>query len=102
MPATRSTACRRNVSRCSTALTRSAKGFTGVWLAYNAILKVTATDGGIKAEGWKWEQGDWKAGCDFDIKGKVAGGKFRLRGKGARNPDTLERDHGMPDRQPPR
>ncbi len=69
------------------------EGLAGVWLAYNAILKVTATDDGIKAEGWKWEQGDWKAGCDFDMKGKVAGGKFISEEK-RKNPDTLERDHG--------
>ena len=48
---------------------------------------------GIKAEGWKWEQGDWKAGCDFDMKGKVAGGRFTSEEK-RKNPDTLERDHG--------
>lgn len=67
-------------------------GLTGVWLAYNAILKVTAAeDGGIKAEGWKWEQGDWKAGCDFDMTGKVDGGKF-ISGEKRKNPDTLERD----------
>jgi uncharacterized protein YecT (DUF1311 family) len=67
-------------------------GLVGVWLAYNAILKVTATeDGGIKAEGWKWEQGDWKAGCDFDMAGKLVGGKF-ISDEKRKNPDTLERD----------
>ena len=54
---------------------------------------MTATgDGGIKAEGWKWEQGDWKAGCDFDMTGKMIGGKFVSNEK-RKNPDTLERDH---------
>jgi len=68
-------------------------GLVGVWLGYNAILKVTATeDGDIKAVGWKWEQGDWKAGCDFDMTGKVADGKF-VSDEKRKNPDTLERDH---------
>ena len=68
-------------------------GLVGVWLAHNAILKITATDdGGIKAEGWKWEQGDWKAGCEYDMAGKVAGGKF-VSDEPRKNPDTLERDH---------
>ncbi len=68
-------------------------GLAGLWLGYNAILKVTPTpDGGLKADGWKWEQGDWKAGCDFEISGKVVNGVFRSAG-GRKNPDTLERDH---------
>ena len=67
-------------------------GFAGIWLGYNAILKVTPTDGGLKAEGWKWDQGDWKAGCDYEISGKVVNGVFRS-GQGRKNPDTLERDH---------
>jgi uncharacterized protein YecT (DUF1311 family) len=68
-------------------------GLAGLWLGYNAILKVTPTpDGGLKADGWKWEQGDWKAGCDFEIKGRIVNGVFRSAG-GGKNPDTLERDH---------
>lgn len=68
-------------------------GLAGVWLAHNAILKVTATAAGdIEATGWKWQQGDWKAGCDFGMKGKVIGGKFVADEK-RKNPDTLERDH---------
>lgn len=68
-------------------------GLAGIWLSHTAILKVTAAeDGSLKAEGWKWDQGDWKAGCDFDIKGKVSGGVFRSDEK-RKNPDTLERDH---------
>lgn len=68
-------------------------GLTGIWLAYNAILKVTqAADGSLKAEGWKWDQGDWKAGCDFDMTGKMVGGKF-VSDEKRKNPDTLERDH---------
>jgi len=68
-------------------------GLVGIWLAHNAVLKVTAMDdGGIKAEGWKWEQGDWKAGCEFDMTGKVTGGKF-VSDEKRKNPDTLERDH---------
>lgn len=70
-------------------------GLAGVWLAYNAIIKVTANDdGSLKAEGWKWEQGDWKAGCDYDMKGKIVGGAFRSD-EPRKNPDTLERDHAM-------
>jgi uncharacterized protein YecT (DUF1311 family) len=70
-------------------------GLTGVWLAYNAILKVTANDdGSLTGEGWKWEQGDWKAGCDYAINGKLVGGVFRADDQGI-NPDTLERDHAM-------
>ena len=70
-------------------------GLAGVWLGYNAILKVTVNDdGSLKAEGWKWEQGDWKAGCDYDMSGKMVGGAFRSDDKG-KNPDTLERDHAL-------
>lgn len=69
-------------------------GFAGLWLAYNAVLKVTATeDGGIKAQGWKWDQGDWKGGCEFDMTGKVIGARFVADEK-RKNPDTLERDRG--------
>jgi uncharacterized protein YecT (DUF1311 family) len=71
------------------------KGLAGVWLSYTAILNVTQTqDGGLEGKGWKWEQGDWKAGCDYDIDGKVVGGVFRS-GEQRKNPDTLERDHAM-------
>ena len=70
-------------------------GLAGVWLAYNAVIKVTANeDGSLTAQGWKWDQGDWKAGCDYDMKGKVVGGIFRSADKG-KSPDTLERDHAM-------
>jgi uncharacterized protein YecT (DUF1311 family) len=68
-------------------------GVAGVWLAYNAIIKVTAdADGSLSAQGWKWDQGNWKAGCDYDMTGKLVGGVFRADDKG-KNPDTLERDH---------
>jgi uncharacterized protein YecT (DUF1311 family) len=68
-------------------------GLVGLWLSYSAILKVTATkDGGLKAEGGKWSQGDWKGGCEFDMEGKVVHGVFRSDEK-RKNPDTLERDH---------
>jgi hypothetical protein len=34
-------------------------GLVGTWLAYNAVIEVTANeDGSLKAKGWKWEQGD--------------------------------------------
>ena len=71
------------------------KGLAGVWLSYTAILNVTQMeDGGLEGKGWKWEQGDWKAGCDYDIEGKVVGGVFRSD-EHRKNPDTLERDHAM-------
>jgi uncharacterized protein YecT (DUF1311 family) len=70
-------------------------GLAGVWLAYNAILKITMEkDGSLKGEGWKWDQGDWKAGCDYDMTGRIVGGVFRST-EPRRNPDTLERDHAM-------
>ena len=70
-------------------------GLAGAWLSATAILNVTQTaDGGLKAVGWKWEQGDWKAGCDYDMEGKVVKGVFRS-GEERKNPDTLERDHAM-------
>ena len=68
-------------------------GFVGVWLAHNAILEVKpSADGSLTARGWKWEQGDWKAGCDYEIKGRILNGVFRSEEK-RKNPDTLERDH---------
>jgi hypothetical protein len=68
-------------------------GFAGVWLAHNAILEVKqAADGSLTTRGWKWEQGDWKAGCAYEFKGKVINGGFRSEEK-RKNPDTLERDH---------
>ncbi len=67
-------------------------GLAGLWLSSTAILKVTPrADGGLKAEGWKWDQGDWKAGCDFDITGKIVAGVFRSDER-RENPDTLERN----------
>jgi uncharacterized protein YecT (DUF1311 family) len=70
-------------------------GLAGVWLAHNAIIKITVDqDGSLTGQGWKWEQGDWKAGCDYEIYGKMVGGAFRSDDKG-KNPDTLERDHAM-------
>jgi uncharacterized protein YecT (DUF1311 family) len=70
-------------------------GLTGVWLSYTAILNVTtADDGGIEGKGWKWEQGSWKDGCDYQIEGDVVKGVFRSAEK-RKNPDTLERDGAM-------
>jgi hypothetical protein len=67
-------------------------GIAGVWLAHNAIIKVTVdNDGSVSARGWKWDQGDWKAGCDYDIQGQLVGGVFRSD-ETSKNPDTLERD----------
>jgi uncharacterized protein YecT (DUF1311 family) len=69
------------------------RGFAGVWLAHDAILQVTAeANGGLRAKGWKWDQGDWKAGCDYEMTGNVVNGAFRSDDKRT-NPDTLERDH---------
>jgi uncharacterized protein YecT (DUF1311 family) len=68
-------------------------GLAGIWLAYNAIIRLTANaDGTLTSQGWKWEQGDWKAGCDYAMTGKVVNGAFRSDEK-RKNPDTLERDH---------
>lgn len=70
-------------------------GLAGVWLAYNAIIKITVDqDGRLAAKGWKWDQGDWKAGCDYDMKGRIVDGVFRSDEQ-RKNPDTLERDHAM-------
>jgi uncharacterized protein YecT (DUF1311 family) len=68
-------------------------GIAGTWLAYNAVIEVTANrDGKVTAKGWKWDQGDWKAGCDYEMSGRLVDGAFRSS-DGRRNPDTLERDH---------
>ncbi len=68
-------------------------GLAGVWLAHNAIIRIAIDrDGRLEGEGWKWEQGDWKAGCDYDMSGKLVGGVFRSDEQ-RENPDTLERDH---------
>jgi uncharacterized protein YecT (DUF1311 family) len=70
-------------------------GLAGIWLAYNAIIRITIdNDGRLTARGRKWDQGDWKAGCDYDMKGKIVGGRFRSDEQ-RKNPDTLERDHAM-------
>jgi hypothetical protein len=64
-----------------------------MWLGYNAILEVEIeADGSVTGKGWKWEQGIWKAGCDYEMTGKVINGAFRSAEK-RKNPDTLERDH---------
>jgi hypothetical protein len=74
------------------------KGLAGLWLGHNAILDVTPAEGGgvqakeLQAKGRKWEWDDYKAGCDYDMQGKIAGGAFRASEQG-KNPDTLERDH---------
>jgi len=70
------------------------KGLEGLWLSYTAILKVKVDGDTISADGWKWTQGDWKAGCDFGMTGKIVGGVFRSD-EARVNPDTLERDHAM-------
>jgi uncharacterized protein YecT (DUF1311 family) len=68
-------------------------GLAGFWLANNAIIRITVNaDGALTSQGWKWEQGDWKAGCDYAMTGKVVNGTFRADEK-RKNPDTLERDH---------
>ena len=67
------------------------RGFEGLWMSYTAILKVTREDGLLVGKGWKWTQGDWKAGCGYDMKGRVTGGVFRSEQQ-RKNPDTLDRD----------
>jgi hypothetical protein len=73
------------------------KDLLGLWIGHNAILDVTPAEdgsGGIQAKGRKWEWDDYKAGCEYDMDGKIEGGIFRS-GQGGTNPDTLERDHAM-------
>ena len=68
-------------------------GIAGTWLAYNAVIQVTVNrDGKVTTKGWKWDQGDWKAGCDYEMSGRLVDGAFRSS-VGRRNPDTLEREH---------
>jgi hypothetical protein len=70
-------------------------GLAGIRLAHNAIIKITTeSNGAVKATGWKWDQGDWKAGCDYEMTGKIVGDTFRSDEQ-RKNPDTLERDHAM-------
>ncbi|HLG82648.1 MAG TPA: lysozyme inhibitor LprI family protein [Bradyrhizobium sp.] len=75
------------------------KGLAGTWLGYTAIIKVTvAENGDLEAKGWKWDQEDWKGGCEYDMSGTAKGGTFRADDDPKdpeRNPDTLERDHAM-------
>ncbi len=75
------------------------KGLAGLWLGNNAILDVTpAEGGGVQAKGRKWEWDDYKAGCEYEMDGRIEGGTFHASqgGKNAdKNPDTLERDHAM-------
>jgi uncharacterized protein YecT (DUF1311 family) len=69
------------------------RGVLGLWMAYNAIIRVARDENGdVTAKGWKWEQGDWKASCPYEMEGKIAGDVFKSNGKRT-NPDTLERDH---------
>jgi len=72
------------------------KGLVGLWIGHNAIVDVTLAEdgGGIRAKGRKWEWDDYKAGCEYDMDGRIEGGIFRS-GQGGTNPDTLERDHAM-------
>lgn len=68
------------------------KGLAGTWFSYTAIIKVTvAENGDLEAKGWKWDQEDWKGGCEYDMSGTAKGNSFRS--DDAKNPDTLERDH---------
>jgi len=70
-------------------------GLAGTWLAYNAVIRITVDkDGAVDAQGWKWSQADWKGGCDYEISGVIKGGTFHSSEQ-RKNPDTLERDHGM-------
>lgn len=68
------------------------KGIEGLWLAHDAVIDIKrAADGTMTATGWKWDQGDWKAGCDYDMSGRITAGRFISDVKRP-NPDTLERD----------
>lgn len=69
------------------------RGLEGAWLASDAMLLVErGNNGEMTASGWKWFQSEWKAGCDYEIKGRIEAGRF-VSGDSRKNPDTLERDH---------
>src|SRR5712671_3244376 len=56
------------------------QGFTGLWLANNALLIIKADPekpGNLSATGRKWQSGDYKSHCDFEADGKIVGGTFR-------------------------
>lgn len=68
------------------------RGIEGLWLASDAVLSVErGDDGSVTATGWKWFQGDWKAGCEYEMKGHMKGALF-VSGEERKNPDTLERE----------
>ncbi len=69
------------------------QGLAGRWLNSTAILDVKIAGGKLSANGWKWTQGDWKAGCDYGMEGKPGAARFvaELGAERTKNPDTLER-----------
>jgi hypothetical protein len=70
------------------------KGLEGLWHSHTASIRVAReADGSLKASGWKWEQGDWKFRCEYEMTGRDKQGMLTVEG-GEPNPDTLERDHG--------
>lgn len=73
------------------------QGLSGLWLNSTAIIEVKIAGGRLTAKGWKWEQGDWKAGCDYEMTGMSGSGRFvaDLGAERTKNPDTLERVGAM-------
>jgi len=67
-------------------------GLEGQWISHTALLKIERDkSGALMARGWKWDQGDWKARCEYQMSGKLVNGRF-VTDKPGVNPDTLERD----------
>ena len=81
------------------------KGFAGRWIGYNAALTIApkkdATDGTLAVSGGKWDANDYKAGCEFDTDGKLAGSAFKTSDgapRFARDGMTLTVDAHYPDK----
>ena len=80
------------------------KGFVGRWIGYNASATITpkkeATDGTLSVTGGKWEGLDYKAHCEFDTDGKIAGNQLNSDDgpRLARDGMTLTVDAHYPDR----
>jgi uncharacterized protein len=68
-------------------------GLAGRWVAHNALVVIAAAKdktGAMQAKGQKWETGDHKSHCEFDLSGKIVGDRFRAEGDDDR--PALRRD----------
>jgi uncharacterized protein len=81
------------------------KGFAGRWIGYNAGLTIAPKkdekDGTLTVSGGKWDANDYKAGCEFDTEGTVAGTAFKTSDGAprlARDGMTLTVDAHYPDK----